>query len=222
MMVDISVYSEILKSDLMVALGCTEPIAIALCAAKAREILGETPQLIGVYCSGNIIKNVHGVTVPNSNGLKGVEIAAALGAFGGDAEKGMEVLTGLGDKEIKIARDFVDEGNVVVHHENTREKLFIRCVLKSIEHTAEVVISGKHTNITVMKKNDIRLNRDTKKDAHKKNGDMDASQLSIDGIYEFANTADLENDCGLVDILDMQISYNMRIAKVGINEFLGE
>jgi len=205
----------------MVALGCTEPIAIALCAAKAREILGESPQLIGVYCSGNIIKNVHGVTVPNSNGLKGVEIAAALGAFGGDANKEMEVLAGLGDKEIKIASDFVDEGNVVVHHENTREKLFIRCVLKSVQNKAEVVISRKHTNITVMKKNDTRLNPDTKKAAHTKNGDANTTHLSIDGIYEFANTADLENDCGLADILDMQISYNMRIANVGIKESWG-
>jgi len=220
-MVDLQAYSKILKMDLVVALGCTEPIAIALCAAKAREILGQIPEFIDVYCSGNIIKNVHSVTVPNSKGLKGVEIAAALGAFGGDANKGLEVLTGLSDEDIAIASDFANQGNVTVHHENTREKLFIRCVLKSIKNTAEVVISGRHTNITVMKKNHIRLHSVPEEMEKSQDSDINLSQLNIDDICEFASIVDLDNDCDLMDTLDRQIAYNMNIASTGIAESWG-
>ena len=92
-MVDIKKYQGLLTSELIVALGCTEPIAIALCAAKAKEILGKMPNEIDVYCSNNIIKNAHGVTIPNSNGLKGVDAAAALGVVGGIATKELEVLS---------------------------------------------------------------------------------------------------------------------------------
>ena len=217
-MVHLLAYSKILQSDLVVAMGCTEPIAIALCAAKAREILGECPESIDAYCSGNIIKNVHSVTVPNSKGLKGVEIAAALGAFGGNASKGLEVLTGLSDEEIALASDFANQGNVTVHHENTREKLFIRCVLKSIQNTAEVVISGRHTNITVMKKNEIRLNSSSEGMENAPDADNNLSQLNIDDIYAFASFVDLDNDCDLMDTLDRQIAYNVNIASVGIAE----
>ena len=88
----------ILKSELVPALGCTEPIAIAFAAAKAKEVLGTAPTHLDVYCSGNIIKNVQGVVVPNSNGKKGIEIAAILGAVGGNSSDELEVLSKVNDE----------------------------------------------------------------------------------------------------------------------------
>ena len=85
-------YCRILEAELVPALGCTEPIAIAYAAAKAREVLGMFPEHIEMSCSGNIIKNVKGVTVPNSGGMKGIDVAAALGVVGGDADSQLEVL----------------------------------------------------------------------------------------------------------------------------------
>jgi len=85
-------YLNILKQEMVPALGCTEPIAIAYAAAKARAVLGEMPDAIEVECSGNIIKNVKGVHVPNAGGMRGIEAAAVLGAIGGDADAELEVL----------------------------------------------------------------------------------------------------------------------------------
>ena len=90
-------YVDLLRRELVPALGCTEPIAIAFAAAKAREVLGCEPEKIVMHCSGNIIKNVQGVTVPTSGGLRGIAVAAILGAVGGDASKNLEVLTGIND-----------------------------------------------------------------------------------------------------------------------------
>ncbi len=87
---------ELLKEELVVALGCTEPIAIAYAAARARQVLGEMPEHCTVHCSGNIVKNVMGVTVPNSGGLRGIDVAAVLGIVGGDAERELAVLEGKG------------------------------------------------------------------------------------------------------------------------------
>ena len=85
-------YIQILEEELVPAMGCTEPIAIAYAAAKAREVLGQMPESMEMCCSGNIIKNVMGVTVPNSNGLRGIDVAATLGVVGGDASRELEVL----------------------------------------------------------------------------------------------------------------------------------
>ena len=93
-------YVKILKNELVPALGCTEPIAIAYAAAKAREVLGQMPESIELCCSGNIIKNVKGVKVPNSNGLKGIDVAATLGVVGGCAERELEVLEDVTEADI--------------------------------------------------------------------------------------------------------------------------
>ena len=101
-------YIAILEGELVPALGCTEPIAIALAAAKARQVLGEEPQKMVVSCSGNIIKNVKGVVVPNSGGLKGIDTSAVLGAVGGDPERGLEVLTAVTPADLQRARELLD------------------------------------------------------------------------------------------------------------------
>ena len=100
----------ILKDELVPALGCTEPIAIAYAAAKAREILGQMPESMEMCCSGNIIKNVMGVTVPNSNGLRGIDVAATLGVVGGDASRELEVLESVTPEDIEQTRELVKAG----------------------------------------------------------------------------------------------------------------
>ena len=102
-------YVDLLRRELVPALGCTEPIAIAFAAAKAREVLGCEPEKIVMHCSGNIIKNVQGVTVPTSGGLRGIAVAAILGAVGGDASKNLEVLTGINDAHRARMRELLDQ-----------------------------------------------------------------------------------------------------------------
>ena len=97
-------YVKLLEEELVPALGCTEPIAIAYAAAKAREVLGQMPQKVELFLSGSIIKNVKGVTVPNSGGLKGIEIAAMMGVVGGDAQRELEVLQTVKPEHISAAR----------------------------------------------------------------------------------------------------------------------
>lgn len=100
----------ILKDELVPALGCTEPIAIAYAAAKAREVLGQMPESIEMCCSGNIIKNVKGVTVPNSNGLRGIDVAATLGVVGGDASRELEVLESVTSEDVEKTKELVKQG----------------------------------------------------------------------------------------------------------------
>lgn len=103
-------YVHILKNELIVALGCTEPIAIAYAGALARKVLGAVPQRVNVACSGNIVKNVKGVTVPNSGGLRGIKVAALLGITGGDAKKELAVLESVTDEAREEARRLLAAG----------------------------------------------------------------------------------------------------------------
>ena len=103
-------YVKILKNELVPALGCTEPIAIAYAAAKAHEVLGQMPEKIELCCSGNIIKNVKGVKVPNSNGLKGIDVAATLGVVGGRADRELEVLEDVTEADIEKTKELVQQG----------------------------------------------------------------------------------------------------------------
>lgn len=146
----------ILRSELIMALGCTEPIAIAYAAAKARQILGEMPETCTVHCSGNIVKNVMGVTVPNSGGLKGIDVAATLGIVGGDPEMELAVLESVTTEDQKKVRELLDKGF---------------CTCKLIENVATLYIvvelaagstrpwwrSRKtHKNITRMEKDGVK------------------------------------------------------------------
>ena len=103
-------YVKILENELVPALGCTEPIAIAYAAAKAREVLGEFPDYVEMRCSGNIIKNVKGVTVPNSDGQKGIDVAAILGIVGGDASRELEVLESVKPEDVEKTRELAAAG----------------------------------------------------------------------------------------------------------------
>ena len=147
-------YINILKEQLVPALGCTEPIAIAYAGAKAREVLGEFPQKVVVKCSGNIIKNVKGVTVPNSGGLKGIDTAALLGIIGGKADMQLEVLESVTDEDRMYLRELLQKDICTCDLVPGTDNLYIDITVYFDNHSAQVVISDSHTNIIKIVKDD--------------------------------------------------------------------
>ena len=141
-------YINILEEELIPALGCTEPIAIAYAGAKIRDTVGDVPDYIIVKCSGNIIKNVKGVTVPNSNGLKGIDIAATLGLIGGDSSKNLEVLSSVKQEDIYKAKELVKNGFCKCDLIEGDENLHIIIEAKYKNTYSSVEIKNAHTNIT--------------------------------------------------------------------------
>lgn len=218
-------YLKILKSELLLALGCTEPTAIALCAAKAREILGCFPQTVEVFCSGNVIKNAFSVTVPNSNGKKGIDIAAALGVCGGNANRGLEVLESVQAHQIEEAQKMVDDGFVSVQLSEGVDNLYIRCVLKNQEESAEAIIAGQHTNFVFLKKADTVLFSAEKPNKDKPDrNELYAlkSQLNIRDIYDFALKFNPTEFPEINQTIEQQVKYNSSIAQEGITGAWGQ
>lgn len=151
----------ILQEELMPALGCTEPIAVAFAAAKAREVLGQFPEHITVHCSGNIIKNVKFVTVPNSRGLRGIDAAAILGVVGGCAEKQLEVLDSVIEEHIIRTRELLEKNYCDTRFATNVDKLYIRIEVAAGQEYACVIIQGHHTNITdIIKNGDVLLHHE--------------------------------------------------------------
>ena len=212
-------YVAILKTELVPALGCTEPIAIAFAAAKARDILGSFPETIRVEASGNIVKNVQGVTVPNSGGLKGVDVAATLGAVGGDAESGLEVLAGITEAHIEKSKRLIDSGFCTCSLVDGKDNLYIRVTATSGKDTAVVVVSEKHTNIVYIEKNgktliDVKssgVKNDTGNEANK-------SLLSVRDIIRFADEVNIDD---VRAVIERQIEYNTAISKEGLTHEYG-
>ncbi len=208
-------YINILQQELVPALGCTEPIAIAYAAAKAREVLGEFPDCIEMCCSGNIIKNVKGVTVPNSGGLRGIEAAAVLGVIGGDASRELEVLQGVSQADICKARELVKEKYCTCFLQEGVANLYIVAKAVKGEHYAEVTIINRHTCITkIVKDGKVLLEKDVKGTA----SDVDKAFLNVNDILEFADTVAIED---VKEILDRQITYNFAISEEGIKHSYG-
>jgi L-cysteine desulfidase len=208
-------YIKILKEELIPAMGCTEPIAIALTAAKAREVLGREPDCMVVRCSGNIIKNVKGVIVPNSGGRKGVEIAAVLGALAGKAERELQVISQVGEADIARAGALCDLGVCRCELEEGEENLFIRAELCAGDETAAVEVRSKHNHIARIEKNGV-LQFEQADIAAAVGGDK--SRLTIRDILDFANQVDL----ALVrDIIEQQIEFNSAISNEGLQHKFG-
>lgn len=208
-------YIKILEHELIPALGCTEPIAIAYAAAKAREVLGEFPDCIEMCCSGNIIKNVKGVTVPNSRGLRGIEAAAVLGVVGGDASKELEVLQGVSQADIRKAQELVKEKYCTCSLQEGVANLYIVAKAVKEEHCAEVTIINRHTCITkIVKDGEVLLEKNLEGTAP----DVDRTLLNVNDILEFADTVAIGD---VKEILDRQITYNSAISEEGIRHSYG-
>lgn len=209
-------YLEILSSELIPALGCTEPIAIAYAAAKVREILGCMPESIHIACSGNIIKNVKGVTVPNSGGLKGIDVAAVLGVVGGDADKKLEVLNSVTKDDIEKTKELVSESYCSCGILDGEENLDIIAEAKAGTDTALVEIKSYHTNIVRIEKNSKIIY--SKEDTFDSKKSVDKSRLNVKDILSFADEVKIED---IEPIIKRQIEVNLAISDKGLEEKFG-
>lgn len=205
-------YVEILREELIPAMGCTEPIAIALAAAKARQALGMEPEKCRVEVSGNIIKNVKAVTVPNTGGLKGIEAAAAAGVVAGRPDLELEVLSQVTPEEITAIGAFLGDREIRVLPMQGDRVFYINVTLLAEDHSACCEIVDYHTNIT-------RIQRDEEVLFQKAGGESetpqqtDRSVLSIEEIIRFADCLDPED---VREVLERQISYNTAISEEGL------
>ena len=208
----------ILEEELVPALGCTEPIAVAYAAAKAREALGTFPQHLQVSCSGNIIKNVKSVTVPNSNGLRGIDAAAILGAVGGCADKKLEVLSAVTPGDIEKTKALLTQNYCETGFATGVDKLYIKITASAGDDQATIIIQGHHTNITDIEKNgEIIFHKDFVSDSSaSRKGDR--SKLTVRSILEFTDTVDIQD---IKHILDRQIECNLRISEEGMDTRYG-
>ncbi|MCQ2318300.1 MAG: L-serine ammonia-lyase, iron-sulfur-dependent, subunit alpha [Bacteroidales bacterium] len=210
-------YINILKEELVPAMGCTEPICLAYAAAKAREVLGTMPDRVEVLASGNIIKNVKSVIVPNTNGMKGIQAAAAVGIVAGDASKALEVIANVTPEQKKETEDFLKAIPIKVKHVDTTEQLDVTIVAFKGEHRAEVRISGFHTNIVRIQKDEkILFQCESISKPSKKL--TDRSCLSIRGIVDFADSVDITD---IKEVIGTQLKYNRKISDEGLKNNWG-
>lgn len=208
----------ILKEEIVPAEGCTEPVAIAYVAAKAVEILGEVPDRLKIYVSGNMIKNVKSVIIPNSNGMVGIEVAAAMGALFGDASKDLLVINHITKENMEIVKSFLENNTVETIHEKNNIKLYIRIEASAKANSVSVEVKHLHTNITKIEKNNERLVQRVCNDSDFNSPLTDREQLSIKNIYNLAKNIDIEK---IKPIFDKVIHYNCKIANEGLNEVYG-
>lgn len=217
-MIDKQLYSnyvDILKEELVPAMGCTEPVAIAYAGALAREILGELPIAAEVVVSGNIIKNVKSVVVPNTAGLKGIENALAVGILFGDASAQLEVISYAPSTQMDKVEEFRNSCPIKVSRSQSPEIFDIQITLFSKEHSSFVRIVDNHTNVVCKKKDSqILFERYTATQKKKISRDF----LNVKDIIEFADNVNIDD---VKEILDRQISYNMAIAEEGIKNKYG-
>lgn len=209
-------YVQILHEELIPAMGCTEPIAIAYAAAKARSVLGTVPDCLIIEVSGNIIKNVKSVVVPHTGGLRGISSAAAAGVIAGDAARELEVISQVSDAQIEAIRQYLQLAAIEVRHAETPYIFDIMITARHGSETSFVRIVEHHTNIVSVRKNDVVLFE--KEIIAKTNGLTDRSCLNIADIIEFANGVNLSD---VRDVLERQIEYNMAIAEDGLNNPYG-
>lgn len=210
-------YSNILREEIMPATGCTEPISIAYCAAKAHQVLGMQPTAVTVSVSGNILKNVKSVVVPNTNGLKGIRAAVAAGIICGDAEKGMQVISRVSEEQRAAVANFMDTVNIDVSCAETDCQLYISITLYARTSYSRVVIANNHSNIVeIMKNGEALLKKPIV--AQSEDSLTDKSCMNLHDIYEYAEKIDISE---VKDLLDMQIEYNMAICEEGLSRDYG-
>lgn len=203
-------FCKILKDELVPAMGCTEPIAIAYAAARARDVLGEFPKSCDIEVSGNIVKNAKSVVVPHTNGLRGINAAVVAGLVGGKSDAALEVLSHVTDEDIKKMQKIYESLPVNVSVSESDLAFDIRITLHGKSDTACVRIASTHTNIVLIKKNEdilfvgeIEQPKEVKKEI-----------LSVEDIVVFANECKIDD---IKPVLKRQIDYNLAIAKEGLS-----
>lgn len=205
-------YLNILQHELITAMGCTEPIAVAYCSAIAREVLGTIPGRVEAEVSSNIINNIRSVIVPNTGGLRGIEAAAAAGIIAGRVDRGLEVIPDVTDEQKKRIRDYLHTRPVLVSAADTDHSLDIKITVCSNHDKASVQIRDGHTNVIRIEKNGEVLYEKNSRSSICSH-EQDCSLLTMEKIYDFAETADLDD---VVEMLDRQMRCNSEIAEEGL------
>ncbi len=212
-------YVEILRRELICAMGCTEPIAIAYCAARARAALGSLPERMEIEASGNIIKNVKSVVVPNTNGARGIAVAAAIGVLGGDETAQLQVISHVSEEAKAGITDFLAAVPVRISTAQSGRLLDITVTLFRGESYARVRIADEHTNVVLVEKDGVVLESKPLDEEEATEDDApDYLLLSVRDIYDFATTCDLAD---VASILARQIELNTAIAEEGLRNDYG-
>lgn len=215
-------YIDLLKKELVPAMGCTEPISLAYAASKCKEILGVIPNKVEVLVSANIIKNVKSVIVPNTGGAKGIEAAVSAGIIAGDSNKKLEVLSNVSDDDKLKIKEYVKNTNIKVSKLDDGHIFDILVIEYSNNHVASVRIQDSHTNIIDITYDNkevefdkselscIKVENDNSKDFLK--------DVTIDDLFDFATTCNIDD---IKETLDRQINYNIAIAEEGLKNNYG-
>ena len=205
-------YIGILKEEMVPAMGCTEPIALAYGAARAREVLGKEPEHITAKCSGNIIKNVRCVIIPNSGGLTGIEAGVVLGAVAGNASLNMEVLSNVNEFERKRCRELLDKKICKVELLDSPVVLHFIIEMQAGDDTVSLEIKYDHINVTkIVKNQEVLLDSDHK--SGETPAAADRTLLNLEDIKTFADTVEIDD---VKEIIENQIRSNMAIAHEGM------
>lgn len=209
-----AIYEEALAEELIPAMGCTEPIAIAYCAAVCREQLGAEPEEIEIWVSRNIIKNVKSVVVPNTDHMKGIEVACAAGSVAAHSERQLEVLAYITAEEKVALKELAESGKIKIHVSEEPDIFYIRVFLAANGQNAEVTIRTDHTNVTSIKKNGATiLSKPIVPE------EEEAKSLwRIEDVLDAARHMPLDN---VKHLLERQIEYNMAISKEGLDHDYG-
>ena len=210
-------YVDILNEELMPAMGCTEPIAIAYCASLVKDTLKALPSEVIIKVSGNIIKNVKSVVVPHTNGMQGIKAAAGIGLLGGDSSKELEVIAHIPKEIIAKLPEYLNNTKISVEDVDNEHTLYIEITGIIDNNSAKVIIQDSHTHVYSITHNNkvIYLNE---KPVKKNESNIDKSVLNVKDIVEFANIVNIDD---VKATLDRQIEYNWAIAKEGIHNNYG-
>lgn len=206
-------YIRILEEELIPAMGCTEPIAVAYAAALARKTLGLLPQSVEIQVSANIIKNVKSVVVPHTGGLRGIHAAAAAGIVAGDADGELEVLSQISQEQIPAIAAYLKSTPISVEASNSGYLFDVQIRVHGGSSSAFVQIAGRHTNVILVEKDgQALLRRDYVESGQTEK--TDRSILTVERIVEFADQVDVRD---VKDVLDRQIQFNTAIAQEGLS-----
>lgn len=214
-------FEPVLLEELKAALGCTEPIAVALASAKARSLVDGEVEKIGLYCSRNVIKNANSVVVPKTDGLKGIRIASAVGAIGGDSTLGLEVLNGVLPVHIEEAIRLIETRGVEIYEKKDVDNLYIEVHVHTEKGYAVAVIDQVHDHFSRLEKNGVPVLEETKAEKSALSDPYRKAEWSVADIYQFAKNFEAADYPELTQALDRVISYNMAISEEGLSSSYG-
>ena len=208
-----SAYLKILEEELLPAMGCTEPIAIAYGGACVRELLGTLPKRVTIKVSGNLIKNAKSVTVPNTDGMRGIEAALAAGI----AKRQLEVISEIKAEQIPKIKEYLDTGAITVELLDTELAFDYIISAEADAERAVLRVANAHTNIVYKEKNGVAI-LDTRVDDESVTGLSDHTVLSVKDIIEFADSVDIAD---VYPLIKKQIDYNVAICDEGLKNCWG-